>query len=399
MRILFLSGWFPEPPDNGIKRRIHNQLRLLGRRHRVTLVSFSDGEPTLAQRQRLTTFCAEVHAVPVKAFDPHRWSARLASLGWRPRSLVDTFSPAMAEVIRDLVSAGGYDVVVTSEIPLSNYARYFDGIPALLDTVELGILYDQFARASTAWARWRYWLTWEKWRLYLRHVLGAFRVCTVVSQRERELLELAAPGGPTIEVVPNCLDLAEYDLATGSREPNSLIFTGAFSYAVNYEAMSWFVRDIYPLIQANVPEVSLTITGDPAGRALPATRNLRLAGHVADIRPLVAASEVSLAPLRTGAGSRVKILEAMALGTPVVSTSKGAEGLDVRPGEHLLIADEPRMYAEEVVRLLGDRVLRDRLARNARRLVEERYDWARVGPRFEEMVFRVAAARRGEGPR
>jgi glycosyltransferase involved in cell wall biosynthesis len=139
-----------------------------------------------------------------------------------------------------------------------------------------------------------------------------------------------------------------------------------------------------------VPGVGLTITGDHAGLPLPCTNHVSLAGVVDDVRPLIASASVSLAPIRVGGGTRLKILEAMALRAPVVATSKGAEGLDVRDGEHLLIADTPEAFADATIRLLKEPGLRERLADNAYQLVREHYDWAVVMPRFLHLVERVA---------
>jgi glycosyltransferase involved in cell wall biosynthesis len=136
--------------------------------------------------------------------------------------------------------------------------------------------------------------------------------------------------------------------------------------------------------------VQFTITGDHANLPLPPADRVTLTGFVDDVRPLIAAAGVSVVPLRVGGGTRLKILEAMALRTPVVTTSKGAEGLDVQPGEHLLIADTPEAFAAASLRLLQEPGLRQRLADNAYRLVAEKYDWAVTMPRFLELVERVA---------
>src|SRR3989304_6090235 len=144
--------------------------------------------------------------------------------------------------------------------------------------------------------------------------------------------------------------------------------------------MVWFLEEVYPLIQAQVPDLSLTITGDHADLPLPPASNVTLTGVVDDIRPLIASSSVSLVPLQAGGGTRLKILEAMALGVPVVSTLKGAEGLEIRSGEHLLIADTPEAFAENVIRVLRDPALRKGITDRARRMVEEKYDWAVVMP-------------------
>jgi len=169
------------------------------------------------------------------------------------------------------------------------------------------------------------------------------------------------------------------------------------TYSANYDAMQFFLRDVYPQVRAAVPGASLTITGstagvDQAGLALDDT--VHLTGYVDDIRPVIAGSAACVVPLRQGGGTRLKILEAMALGVPVVSTRKGAEGLDVVDGEHLLLADTPRDLAAATVRLLQDGALRACLASQARALVERRYDWRAIGAAFTALVEETVARRR-----
>jgi glycosyltransferase involved in cell wall biosynthesis len=153
--------------------------------------------------------------------------------------------------------------------------------------------------------------------------------------------------------------------------------------------MQWFLSEVYPIVQARVPAVKLVITGKNNAATLPAAENVTLTGFVEDIRPLIASAWISLAPLQVGGGTRLKILEAMALGTPVVATRKGAEGLEAADGEHLLVADTPAQFAEAVVRLLQDRKLRQKLATNSCQLVREQYDWSVIMPEFLDLVEEV----------
>jgi polysaccharide biosynthesis protein PslH len=154
--------------------------------------------------------------------------------------------------------------------------------------------------------------------------------------------------------------------------------------------MVWFLHEVYPHIQAKIPDIHLIITGNHANRSLPSASNVTLTGYVDDIRPLIARSWISVVPLHTGGGTRLKILEAMSLRTPVVTTPKGAEGLDVQAGQHLLIADTPEAFAQAVVRLLQDPALRRQLASDAYQLVREKYDWMVIMPHFLELVERAA---------
>jgi glycosyltransferase involved in cell wall biosynthesis len=173
------------------------------------------------------------------------------------------------------------------------------------------------------------------------------------------------------------------------RKKNTLIFTGSFKYHTNYDAMLWFVQDIFPLILNQLPDTQLIITGDHAGKSLPSEKNIKLTGYVDDIKSLIASCAVSIAPLLDGGGTRLKILEAMALGTPVVSTSKGAEGLDIANSEDILLADDPADFADWVIRLLRDEQLHDKLAKNAKTKAQKSYDWAEMYSTYDKLVKSV----------
>lgn len=389
MKVLFLSRWFPYPADNGSKLRILNLLKGLAARHEVTLLSFYEQQDLERGREAIGRFCSKVLAVPWQGFRPCSVRALAGYLSNTPRSVRSTYSVAMEEMIRQTLHADRYDVVIASQIDMAAYRQVFRPVPALLEEIELSVPYEQFVAAPSLRLYLRHGLTWFKHRRYMSGVLTSFRACTVVTEKEHRLLAAIAPECP-VEVLPNCVDLSAYENIPHHPHPGRLIFTGSFRFFANYDAMYWFLSDIYPFIRASVPQATVTITGDPAGRDLPHAANVTLTGFVDDIRPWIAESAVSIVPLRIGGGTRLKILEAMALGTPVVTTSKGAEGLAVHDGEHLLIADTPRSFAEATVHLLNNPEAGRQMARNALRRVSEQYDWAKIMPRFLALVERTA---------
>ena len=194
--------------------------------------------------------------------------------------------------------------------------------------------------------------------------------------------------GP-LEVVSNGVDCVRNQPASHPINPVRLVFSGALTYQANHDAVKYFLQEIYPIIQEARSDVTLSITGATAGvdfKSLPLSDGVTFTGFVDDIRPIVGGSAVCIVPILEGGGTRLKILEAMALGTPVVSTTKGAEGIEARHGEHLLLADDAASFAESTLKLLRDPDLRQRLAGNARRLVEECYDWQKIGERFAGLV-------------
>jgi glycosyltransferase involved in cell wall biosynthesis len=397
MNLLYLSPWFPFPPTNGSELRIHALLRGLAARHDVTLLSFQRRPVDPRGLEEARDLLAAVHLVPWREFDPGSHRARLGLLSARPRSVVDTHSPEMESLIRQTTAERRYDAVIASELGMAAYWPAWGDLPAVLDDLELGAFREQARAAASPTTRARRRLMWAKLRAYARDLLPRFAAVTVVSERERALLREVAPRYAAVELIPNGVDLAGYAAAPAALPDDKLIFTGAFTYDANYEAMVWFLGEVYPLIQREAPGVQMIITGDHAGKPLPPAANVTLTGYVDDVRPLVAGAAVSVVPIRQGGGTRLKILEAMALGTPVVATAKGAEGLDGTHERELLLADAPEAFAAAVLRLLRDKTLRQQLVNNACRLVRAQYDWAIILPRFLDVVERAAGERAGAG--
>jgi glycosyltransferase involved in cell wall biosynthesis len=248
----------------------------------------------------------------------------------------------------------------------------------------------------------RYWVSWQKTRCYEWRLIKRFDACTVVAPEELKFVRRTFHGtGARFHLSENGVDCTHNRPGLAPTVPGSLVYNGALTYSANYDAVKYFLADVYPLIRNQEAGVSLTVTGSTSGvklQDLSLDESVCFSGHVVDVRPVVAGASVCVVPIRQGGGTRLKILEAMALGTPVVATSKGAEGLDVTPERDILIADEPSEFAVQVVRLLRHPALRRRLAANGRRLVEQRYEWAQIGERFVELIEDVASRHAcGEG--
>jgi glycosyltransferase involved in cell wall biosynthesis len=238
--------------------------------------------------------------------------------------------------------------------------------------------------------RLRCWISWQKTRAFERRLFRQFDLCTMVSEQDRAASQaLLPPGSGRVEVVPNGVDCEHNRLGLAEPQPGALIYNGSLTYSANRDAMAYFLSEIYPLIRGEEPGVSLTITGSLDGVDLGGLNlddSVQLSGYVADVRPLVAGASVCVAPIRQGGGTRLKILEAMALGTPVVATPKGAEGLRLSPGQDVLLGRDAEDFAAKVVLLLREPALRENLIFNARRTVAQRYDWTALGRRFAGLV-------------
>ena len=391
MNVLFLSTWFPYPPDNGSKIRAYYLLRALGRAHEVTLVAYRPrGSGHDGQDLASKLAVSEVHAVPV---DPFRYVGMPQALKFcSPIPLAYWPSQSMRETVAGLAGSQAWDAVVAIQTPVARYVSQLPTAARVLD-VDTSLSYqahERYLSQDGGAGRWRAWVSWQKTHRYETSMFRRFQACTVVSAAELEYVEAMVRGsGCRVELSLNGVDNEHNQPGLAQLGPNHLVFNGALTYSANYDAMEYFLAEIYPRIQAQVPDVSLTISGSTSGVDLSGLQldgSVHLSGYVEDIRPLVAGAWVCVVPIREGGGTRLKILEAMALGTPVVATSKGAEGLDVTPGQELLLADEPVEFANQVVRVLHDCALRQELANQGRQLVERRYDWAEIGRRFVDLV-------------
>jgi glycosyltransferase involved in cell wall biosynthesis len=298
----------------------------------------------------------------------------------------------MAALVKKASRNSAFDVVVASTERVAPYAPLVKGIPRVLEDIELAVLYDKFANAPNLAAKIRYGLTWWKLSRYTRGLLAQFDGCAVVAEQEREHILGIMPNCHPPAVVPNGVDLEANTGDFGTPRPDTLIYPGALTYSANFDAMEFFLQDVLPLVQAQCPNVRLRITGRYDGvpvERLPLGNGAELTGYLDDIRPAVAQSWACVVPLRVGGGTRLKILEALALGTPVISTSKGAEGLEVTHEENILIADDPESFAQAVLRLLENGALRARLSADGRRLVEERYSWEICARQLDQLLNQV----------
>lgn len=391
MNILFLSNWFPYPLDSGSKIRVYHLLRALGQRHDITLLSFAWDAARPDAPGDLRSLCVDIQVIPLNPFTVNRTSALRTFLSLSP--VANRPVPAMSRLVTEVLRTKSFAAVIASTEVTAAYALR-------LPTDTVCILEEH--NAMTRWARERYkeqtsllqrarcWVSWQKNRHYEARLFRRFDLVTMVSEQDRATCLTQLPGyHGRVEVIPNGVDCAYHRRGLAEVQPNTLIYNGALTYSANYDAMRYFLAEIYPLIKQELPTVTLSITGSTRGVDLSGLRldpSIHLTGYVDDIRLPVAQSAVCAVPLRHGGGTRLKILEAMALGTPVVTTSKGAEGLAGVDGEHLLIADAPARFAQRVVELLRDPAHRERLAYNARRLVETQYDWERIGARFTALV-------------
>jgi polysaccharide biosynthesis protein PslH len=399
MRILTISDTVPYPPTSGGRIRTYNLLRRIAEKEEVWLAALLQTPEDADSISHLETFCNGVEAVPVQRQSPvaHLPGLLRYALKGYPLELKFIYSEILARRIRELVRTVEPDVV---EIIHSEMALYLESLPPherrrhVLTLQNIAFLqYDRIYRTERrAIVKARAFLHSRMMRAWEPRYAARFDRCITVSDADRDLLLDANPAIQA-RIVPNGVDVDQYQVlpvpaaVLAGAAPPSLLFVGTMNYPPGADAVLFFCEEVLPLIRRALGEVELWIVGrepPPEVRRLEGD-GVHVTGWVKEVVPYYRQSAVCVVPLRAGGGTRLKILEAMALGRPVVSTSIGCEGLDVVDGQHLLVADDAASFAEQTIRLLTDRSLYERMVASARSLVVRNYDWDAIADRQLEV--------------
>ena len=407
MRILVLLNFVPYPLTSGAQLRAYHLIKRMAAQHQVWLGVHVRSEEEAQNAAVLRAFCQDVVMGRLVRAHPLQHVPGLVRYGLqgKPFELKFKWSPSLADQIHRLCETEDFDVVVFEETAM---APYVEVMPPARRARHVLTFYDidylQAGRIAQHTSHWAlkiraslYGLVARRWE---PHYAERFDCCITVSDVDRCRLATVNPRLRKIAVVPNGVDTHAYQPLPEAEGPPALIFVGSMEFAPCIDAMTYFHRAIWPLVQKAVPDVTLWIVGrNPAAevRALEGD-GVHVTGRVEDIVPYYQQATVVVVPLRSGGGTRLKILEAMALGRPVVSTSIGYEGLDVVPGEHLLAEDQPAKFAEGVIRLLGDRELRERLVVKARARVEALYEWDQIAASQLALFESLVDGHFGKGP-
>jgi sugar transferase (PEP-CTERM/EpsH1 system associated) len=393
-RILMVTPYVPDPPHWGSAIRVRELLRDLSKRHRVSLLTYARPWHALNVRE-VETLCESVHAVTARWPDHSDRGGRLRSLASRePYAVRRLTTRAMQRALNDLLAAHDFDLVQVESSFLSNLD--LSRAPAtVLD--EHNIEYELLARSTRverALPRKLFNLLESvKVRRTERQAWKQFDGCVVTSERELAQVASAVPG-KLVAMVPNGVNLEEFK-PQPTPKAAGLVFTGLMSYRPNVDAVTYFVREVLPLIHRVRPDETFTIVGwglTGEVRALLGPRVIATSS-VPDVKPYLAGAAAVVAPIRMGSGTRLKVLEALAMARPLVSTSLACEGLDLEPGRDLLVADDPMRFAAAVIRVLEDKDLATRLGAAGRKAVESRYGWDACGARLETLHDEVLASK------
>lgn len=386
IRLLWIAPYPPLPIFGG-GTRVYNLMKALAAHSDIAidLIALGEHAGDAAPPPALHALCRSVEIVPPTASS--RRLAQLRSLvSPRPFEYTVTYSPRMQERIDHALARHSYDAVVV-EHSFTGYYRIPKHIPIILDqhNVESMVLLRAASHDRTRLRRAYNWINGHKLLADERGICRAANLLLATSAQDCAAMERWGAMPPCV-VIPNGVD-TDYFTQRPREEGTTprLLFTASMHYAPNIEAMLYFTREIWPLVREQRTDAELAIVGGsapPEVVALGDIPGVTLLGFVPDLRPVLTSATVVVVPLRIGGGTRLKIVEALAMGRAVVSTSLGCEGLDVEDGQTIVVADTSRAFADAIINLLNDPDARARLGRKGRRLVEEHYDWVPIGDRL-----------------
>lgn len=391
LSLLFVTSRFPLPLLSGDRARAFHQLRVLSRHHRVTLVTYADPTAAATAHTRLEDMGVRVVTVP---FTRAGAAFRLARGLWSDLPLQAELynSPQMRDTIRAIVKADHFDlahVQLARTVPLVDASL---GLPRVVDLIDaLSLNMQRRAARDHGPLKWAAQIDAARLQRYERQICSDVAATFVVAPADREAIGTY----PSLSIVPNGVDLTAFPLVEEPRDRHHLVFTGNLGYFPNVDAVMWFAEEVLPRVWRDEPKARLTIAGArPHKRILALAQResrVKVVGNVDRMHPWLASARIAVAPMRAGSGQLLKVLEAMATGTPVVTTTRGISGIQATHGEHLLLGDEAEAFAESVVAVIRDDGLAARLSVNGHALVQRLYTWERSVAQLERIYDQVTA--------
>lgn len=407
MRILFLCLRCPYPPQRGDKIRSYHFIKQLSKQNDITLVFFAESDADVEAVEHLKPFCERIEWV---RFRPYSASIKTAlnCLSRIPLQVHYWYSSEMQQRIDQLLNGANFDLIHAQLFRMGQYVTKVKGIVKILDLCDsLALNLSRRAELDCTPKRFLVKLEEKRVRRYEVEIMRSFDRGTVVASFDRDYL-LKQDNNLNLSVVPMGVDLKYFhphysDIEESdqseltkridsSLELKNLLFTGTMNYFPNVDAVIYFCNEIFPLIQKRFPDANFYIVGnhptDQVSR-LAENRGVIVTGYVPDIRPYFDKSSVFVAPMRAGSGIQTKNLEAMAMGTPVVTTSIGAMGLEAEIGKELITADDPQEFANNVIQLIENPEMQHKFGSAGRKRIEQSYDWDVIVEKLEQVYREV----------
>ena len=381
MKLLYLTHRCPYPPNKGERIRCFNILKHLATHYEIHLACPVFSHDEIEQIENCKAYATSIITTYI---NPYIARARcLFSLFSKKPFTVSYF---YSKKFKETIQYQDFDIVL---VDCSSMAQYVIDIekPKIVDFVDIDSdKWKLYSRHSSPPKSIIYHMEHRRLQLFENNINKQFNFCLVVSEDEKKLLQ----DGENVVIIPNGIDVGFF-VPRAPQNDNTLIFTGAMNYFPNIDGVSYFHKDIWPLVKKHIQDVRFIVAGmspPPKIRAL-ASEDTIITGFVSDVRDYLAQATVCIVPLRIAKGIQNKILEAMAMGIPVVATPAANAGIEARDKHQILVADSPEDFARSVLMLLKDPQLRKTVADNARQFVQDNFSWDKNLSKLDELIARL----------
>jgi GT2 family glycosyltransferase/MoaA/NifB/PqqE/SkfB family radical SAM enzyme len=393
--VLIISRFLPYPLNAGGKIRIHTLVKLLADRYNFILLSLFDHENELQYIPKLKEVFTEVY--PVIARSP--WNMNFSSQPFYPNlyKIGYSYNEDLIDKLKEIENERPVDIVHIESNELLYLLDYLKYTPAVYTEHDISILSlrDSYYKKKNIFSFFDH---LKKVHFHFSQFKKSDKIITLSREDEKILKEFSPEAD--INLIPTGVNLQHFSLNVNPKGANKLVFVGHYRHYPNEDAMVYFAKKVFPLIRKKVPEAELLLVGsDPteAIKDISRNKNIRLIGGVADVKPYLDKADVFVNYIRKSAGIKGKVLEAMAVGVPVVSTKSGSSGINAKPEKEILFADSPRGFARQVIRLLKDEGLRKKIVSNARVLAENEYDWIKIKDKLDKLYRSMLSVASLEG--
>jgi len=389
MRILYVTPRFPYPLDRGDKLKEFNLIKYLSKNNSVSLLSFTEGKEEDSV-DCLKDYCEKLHMVHRSKYGGYL-RALLSLFTLQPLQVAYYSSVKMKKLVKNIIETENYDVVLVQLIRMAPYLFQYSVKKVLAIEDAISLVLEKRYRNSFGLQNLVWYMENLKVKRFEKKVLDRFNSFTLVSERDKEVFKKYS-NYDNISVIPNGVDVDYFGYRGPSTENGNLVFVGKMSASYNIDAVTFFANQIFPLIRKEVPQVKFYIVGATPHRKvldLANNRDIFVTDFVEDLRPYLHNAVCFVCPLRFGGGIQNKVLEAMACGTPVITTTIGADGIGAIVDGAMVIEDDPEEFASKTINLISDLERRKQMSAKAREIVERNYSWSEKVNQLEKLLLKT----------
>ncbi len=386
MKLLIILSRVPYPLEKGDKLRAFHQLKYLAKNNDVSLVCLNDIELHPEANAVLNSICREVHIAQLSKFQIVLNLVK-GLFSTKPLQVSYFYSKKAQQLIDSIITSKQPDHIYCQLIRTTEYVKQYTSIPKTLDYMDA---LSKGIERRIAKANWLFKiilkLEYKRLYTYEKTTFSFFNNKTIISEQDRELIN--HPDKNSIEIVANGVDESFLNYPKKEDKKYDLLFSGNMSYPPNIESAVYIVEKIFPLVKKQIPNIQLMIAGTSPTSKIIALRsnNVLVSGWVKDIKEIYASSKIVIAPMQTGTGLQNKLLEAMAMGIPCISSTLANNALKAIHNENILVADSPEQYAACIIELINNTEKANDIARKGKNFVSINYGWDMMNAKLENIM-------------